>query len=123
MQTIPKTAAGFEKDFNQLKKDSKHIYQYLMNIPLKTVESLFKNTEIQYEMFTEVLSSLVEHGLKDEVKKVSDFLIAWSKASSFDMTLMFLEDAEKQKLARIATELSKVDKGAHAGFKKVYIDI
>ena len=46
MKTIPKTASGFEKDFNQLKKDNSHIYQYLMNIPLKTVETLFKNTEV-----------------------------------------------------------------------------
>lgn len=29
LKTIPKTSAGFEKDFNQLKKDSSNVYQYL----------------------------------------------------------------------------------------------
>jgi len=46
MQQVPKTAAGFEKDFNSLKKDPKALLQYLKQIPLASVESYFKRTEI-----------------------------------------------------------------------------
>ena len=76
-------------------------------------------------MFAEVLSCFVKYGLEDATKskKVSEFLLSWSKASSFDMTLMFLEDNEKSKLAQIAQELTKTDKNSHASFKKVYINI
>ena len=38
LKSIPKTAAGFEKDFNQLRKDSSMVFQYIKKIPTKTVE-------------------------------------------------------------------------------------
>lgn len=97
LRSVPKTAAGFEKDFNQLKSNKEHVYRYLMNLPTETVESLFKNTEVPYEVFKAALEAISEHGQGDEqaVRKSASFLVAWSKSSSFDMTLMFCEDQEK----------------------------
>ena len=37
LKNIPKTAAGLEKDFNQLKRDSALVYKYLKQIPVKTL--------------------------------------------------------------------------------------
>lgn len=97
LQSIPKTAAGFEKDFNQLKKNSQNVYRYLVNIPSETVSSIFKNSEVQYEIFKGALEAISKHGLGDQeaTRKSASFLVAWSKASSFDMTLMFIEDSER----------------------------
>lgn len=63
MKRVPHTAAGFEKDFNQVKKDQSHIYQFLKNIPYKTIETLFKHSEVLSETFSIALESLVNHGL------------------------------------------------------------
>jgi len=44
-----------------------------------------------------VLGAFVAHGL-DDAKSISatgEFLMNWSKSSSYDMTLMFIDDAEK----------------------------
>lgn len=61
LKNIPKTAAGLEKDFHQLKKDSSHVYQYLRNIPLKTIESLFKRSEVQAELLSGILDAFSVH--------------------------------------------------------------
>lgn len=108
LKTIPKTAAGFEKDFKQLKSNSLHIYQYLMNIPNKVIESIYKHSEVQYEIYKQALESISEHGLDDaeSVKQSSEFLLAWSKSSGFDMTLMFCEDSEKNILALVGAKLT-----------------
>ena len=109
MKSIPKTAAGFEKDFNQLKKDSSNVYQYLKKIPAKTFESLYKSAEIEAHVFSGLLSAITEHGLssKDGAKHAGEFLASMSKASSFDMTLMFLEDSEKKSISSIITLAKK----------------
>lgn len=46
LSRVPKTAAGFEKDFNEIKKESANVVQYLKNIPTATVESIFKKSEV-----------------------------------------------------------------------------
>lgn len=106
MKSVPKTAAGFEKDFNQLKKDMGQVHEYLKNIPLKTVESLFKTSEVQAEIFSGILSAFAQHGLKDsDIEKTSQFLVSLSKADNFDMTLMFADDKEKKDLKAIRQSL------------------
>jgi len=47
--------------------------------------------------------------LEDSVKanKSGEILVAWSKAASFDMTLMFIEDDEKKILDKISKLLEK----------------
>ena len=58
MKTIPITAAGFEKDFHQLKNNKENILKYILNIPCPTVETLFKHTEVQYDIFKGALESI-----------------------------------------------------------------
>jgi hypothetical protein len=43
ISSIPKTAAGFEKDIRELKNPS-NIYQYLNKIPMETLTALFKRS-------------------------------------------------------------------------------
>jgi hypothetical protein len=37
LKSVPKTAAGFEADFNSLKKDLPTFYAYVKNIPIDTI--------------------------------------------------------------------------------------
>lgn len=46
LSAIPRTSAGFEKDFKALKNDEAGQMKYLQNIPLGTLESIFKKSEV-----------------------------------------------------------------------------
>ena len=54
-----------------------------------------------------MLVALANHGLKNESDciKVGEFLVTLSKASNFDMTLMFIDDKEKKELSTILKAL------------------
>ena len=124
LASVPKTSAGFEKDFKQLKKNTAHVYQYLNNIPLKTLESLFRLSEVQAEVFTGVLQALALHGLAkaDSCQRTAEFLLSLSKAANFDMTLMFADDAEKKDVATITAAIKRLCPGGDLlqRFNKVY---
>ena len=123
MKSIPKTAAGFEKDFNQLKKDLNNVNQYLANLPVSTVEAIFKKSEVPAEIFSACLQAISLHGLGDKasVEKSGNFLTALGKASSFDMTLMFIDDSDKAVLSQVSKSLKQHGcKDTSAGFEKVY---
>lgn len=94
LKQIPKTVAGMEKDFHQLKKDSSHVYKYVRKIPFKTIETLFKRTEVQAELLSGILNALSTHGQSDNDSKkhAAEFLVSLSKADGYDMTLMFIND-------------------------------
>ena len=105
LNQAPKTAGGFEADYNSLKKDLPTFYQYVRNIPLETFHTLFKNTEISAELFAAILKVLNDFGLtssdQDSLDYASRLLCELSKASSFDMTLMFIDTKEKKDLVTI----------------------
>lgn len=109
LNNIPRTAAGFESDFNSLKKDMPTFYAYLKNIPVETVAQLFKTVEISAELFAAILKVLVDFSLSDEagLTHASKLMAALSKASSFDMTLMFMDTKEKKDLVTIVQTLRK----------------
>ena len=90
LASVPKTSAGLEKDFKQLKKNTAHIHQYLNNIPLKTLETLFRSSEVSSELFSGVLEAMAAHGLAeaDSCQRTAEFLLSLSKASNFEMTLV-----------------------------------
>ena len=69
IKNVPKTATGFENDVNSLKGDPSNLYQYLLvslvhfiyqNLPLSTVESIFKITEVRYEQLMLIVKVLKE---------------------------------------------------------------
>lgn len=66
LKNVPKTAAGFEADFMSLKKDLPTFYQYVKNIPIDTVVTLFKKAEISAELFSAILKVLNDFGIGDE---------------------------------------------------------
>ena len=121
MRSIPKTCAGLERDYHQLKKDSSHVYQYLKNIPLKTLETLFKRSEVQAELLSGVLDAFTTHGLgdADSSKSSAEFLISLSKSDNYEMTLMFIDDAEKTKMKKIGDAIKK-QKDVYDRYMKVY---
>ena len=58
MSQVPKTAAGFNRDFKALKKDTTEQIAYLKRIPSATLRSYFVKTELETETFSEVLRTL-----------------------------------------------------------------
>jgi len=100
---LPKTASGFEKDFNSLKKDTAALLKYLQQLPLATLESWFKKTEVQYELLCDILQVLEPVASEDWVGKL---MVSLSKADNFEMTLMFVEEQEKDLIKKIVSKLS-----------------
>lgn len=58
LNNVPKTAAGFESDFNSLKKDYVTFYAYMRNIPVELMPQLFKNHDMSAEIFSAILTVL-----------------------------------------------------------------
>ncbi|CDW85227.1 rna polymerase ii-associated protein 3 isoform 2 [Stylonychia lemnae] len=101
IKAVPKTAAGFETDYNSLKKEPQTFYQYVKNIPFTTIENFFKNCEISAELFAAIVRVLSEYGLSEDIKHSAQLIKSLAKASSFDMTLMFMDSKEKNDLKQI----------------------
>lgn len=120
LNNIPKTAAGLEKDFNQLKRDLSLVYQYVKKIPLNSIVSLYKKTEVSTEVLAGLLNAFSTHGLADadSCKHTCQFLSNLSKADNFDMTLMFMEDREQKMIVKIKDETSKKLTGNNKSFAK-----
>lgn len=113
LKNIPKTAAGLEKDYNQLKRDSELVHKYLKQVPIKTVEQLYKKTEVPTEVLAGILAAMANHGLsnKEACKHTCQFLISIAKADNFEMTQMFMEDPEQKLLAKILEGVNSKLKG------------
>jgi hypothetical protein len=125
LQGVPKTAAGFEKDMKQLKKDEAKVVQYLLQIPASTMESLFKQSEISTDVLSQLLGALARGVVGDQTKtqQAADLLLALSKAANYDMSLMFLDDKEvahiKTLLREMDSQLGK-DSGVGEAIRKAY---
>lgn len=101
LNKVPVTAAGFERDFNALKKDSEAVVKYLKTIPFKTIESYFKKTEINPELLSGTLHSInekLDFNDNENAKWAGDFLISLSKSSNFSMSWMFASSKDKNNL-------------------------
>lgn len=103
LASVPKTSAGFEKDFNAMKKDDGAVLRFLQNIPLPTVEGYFKKSEVPFEVLQGILGSMARAGEGDWM---GNFLVSLAKAENFDMTMMFCEDADRANVDAIAKKLS-----------------
>ena len=75
----------------------------MKQIPLSTLESLYKKSEIATEILSGLLQAISEHGLgdKESSEHAGQFLLSLSKASNYDMTLMFIDDNEKDIIKKI----------------------
>ena len=60
LKSIPKTAAGFVKDFSGLKRsgDKTVMLTYLKNIPVAQIEAFFKRTEVESDTLSSILDTL-----------------------------------------------------------------
>jgi len=60
LKSIPKTAAGFVKDFSGLKRsgDKTVMLAYLKNIPVAQIEAFFKRTEVESDTLSSILDTL-----------------------------------------------------------------
>ena len=119
LKQIPKTASGFETNFKALKKSPSDQYQLLKNIPLSNIESYYKSTEIQTEVFNGILNVLKSEG-SDDLKWKGDLMLTLSKADSFDMTLMMVEDKESDIIKSIISDLKLKDSLLAAKLEKAY---
>jgi hypothetical protein len=103
MGNLPKTAAGFEKDFNALKKDTQALVEYMKRMPLPTLEGYFKRAEVPVEVLQGILSALKS---VDGEEWTGKLLISLAKSDNFDMTLMFCEEEELNCVKEIAGKLN-----------------
>lgn len=71
-------------------------------MPLATVESYFKKTEISYELLSGILESVQAAASQEWVGKL---LVSLAKADNFEMTKMFLEDKEVTIIKSILSKL------------------
>ena len=99
MSQVPKTAAGFNRDFKALKKNVGQQITYLKKIPLESIRSYFVKTELETATFAEIMRTLAEsvNGAED-AKWAAGFMLALSTASKFDTTIMFAEDEEQENI-------------------------
>ena len=115
MTQIPKNAAGFNQDFKAMKKDLDSQFAYLKRVPVASFVTFFKITELEAGIFSEVLRTLANKvdGAED-TKWAGDLMLALSKASKFDMTLMFAEDDDVSNISAIVEKVKAVDAGKGA---------
>jgi hypothetical protein len=92
---VPKSVTALEADLKSLKSDQDSLLKYIKNIPLASVETLFKRSEVPAEVLAVFLESLRAVETNEDKSWSGDFLITLSKADNFDMTLMFAEEADK----------------------------
>ena len=123
MSQVPKTAAGFNRDFKALKKDLDQQLLYLKRIPLKTMQGYFTKTELETATFSEILRTMASkvEGT-DDATWAGNFLVALSKSFKFDMTVMFIEDEEEQWVSEIVEKIKTVDAAQAEKVKEAYSD-
>lgn len=99
-----------------MKRDSSLVYKYLKQIPCKTLEQVYKSTEVPTEVLAGLLGALASHGLADKAacEHTCQSLISIAKADNFEMTLMFMEDPEQKLMVKIKDTVNKKLKGAQA---------
>lgn len=95
LSQVPKTAAGFTRDFKALKKNTEQQMAFLKKIPAATLQGYYKSTELEAATFGEVLHTLAEKVTSPEdCTWAHCFMMALSKAYKFDTTMMFASDEE-----------------------------
>lgn len=77
----------------------------MQKIPLATVESMFKRTEVPIEVLQSCLNAFKSQNVQAE-SWVGDLMLTLTKADNFDMTIMFCEDSDKALVAEIANKQS-----------------
>ena len=123
MSQVPKTAAGFNRDFKALKKDQDEKLAYLKRIPLDTIKGYFNKTELETQTFSDILECLASKlSGADDVAWAHDFMTTLSKSFKFDMTIMFLEDEENENIQKIVTKIREIDAGKADAINEAYTD-
>ena len=106
-----------------LKSDKADLLKYIKNIPLTSVESIFKRSEVPAEVLAVILESVRGCESNEDKSWSGDFLLSLSKADNFDMTLMFAEENDKNQVRLICSGLRGVDKTVCAEKAKKIEDI
>ena len=120
---MPKTAAGFNRDFKALKKNTETQLTYLKRIPTATMNGYFVKTELETETFAEILRTLSEKVTStDDCTWAHNFMMGMSKSFKFDMTIMFIEDEEIDYISTIVGKIRAVDAGKADQVKAAYDD-
>jgi len=107
---VPKSVTALEADLKSLKSDKASTLQYIKNIPLASIESIFKRSEVPAEVLAVILESVRTVETNEDKSWSGDLLISLAKADNFDMTLMFAEESDKNQVRLICSALKSVDK-------------
>lgn len=110
MSQVPKTAAGFSRDFKALKKDAAAQLAYLKRIPCATLKTYFVKTEIETATISEILRTLAsEVSGQEDCIWAFEFMMTLSKSFKFDTTVMFFDDEENEWVDQIVKKITTVD--------------
>ena len=123
MSQVPKTAAGFNRDFKALKKNTEQQMAFLRKIPAATLQGYFKSTELEAATFGEVLHTLAEHvTTPEDCTWAHGWMTALSKAFKFDTTMMFASDDEIAYANSVIEKIRAVDGSKADQLSEKYTD-
>lgn len=94
---FPKTAYGFEKAFNSLKKRTDVFYKYLKYVGYNIIPDLYKANEISYNLLSGLIQAFKIYGLssKDDIHFSTSYLEKVSKTKNFHLLKKFLKKSDR----------------------------
>lgn len=106
---FPKSAYGFEKAFNSMKKRPEVFLDYLKHFSAKTLEVSYKASELSYQTLAGILQSLKQYALVNQENSTltKDYLLSISKTKNFNLVKKFLKKSDKEDLKTLLGEIKK----------------
>jgi len=105
---VPQTAYGFESEYNSMKWDENLLHQFFREIPPENYLKLFKSSAIPPDIFSHIVKTLIEKEPSIDISIKIIFNLC--KTQSIDLTLMMLDDAEKNLILKLVEKFEKESK-------------
>lgn len=84
---------------------------------------MYKSSEVESELLSGILNACLLHGVDDQsnCEITCQMMIAFSKADNFEITAMFLDDKDKERVQAIVDRVKgQVDEGKIGKIKAAY---
>lgn len=114
---VPRTAVQFLMDWRR-NKSSKYRYQYLKQIPLNSLPSIFQNS-MEVNLLCEILHTLETEFLPQK-DQVYQYLKDLSKIKRFRALVMFISNAEKSGIQTLLEYCQNIENKTEEEIKELY---
>jgi len=104
---LPNTAQCFEIQFNSFKENYAKLWQYIKKFDSKQLTVLYSKREMESKIFIKFIRCFAVVCDHENSMKISEYLLALSKAKSAKLTAKFLVKKEKQELRECIETLEK----------------